>query len=144
MRNPAEAFHSLRWGMQWICTHVAVQQGSSLVAIRSSFGGSMMTASAGGNTDRRMSSVPAQEVTTDARTRTYGPATPGRRYIALRATHFCSMSGASGTTLVLTVRKQSSVSKGSVQKMECDLTRNSPTGDMLHRDTDYWDNCGYF
>ncbi|XP_047043757.1 disease resistance protein RGA5-like [Lolium rigidum] len=41
-------------------------------------------------------------------------------------------------------QEQSSVSKGSVQGMECDSTRNYPTGDMPHRDTDYWDNCGYF
>ncbi|KAM0904046.1 hypothetical protein ACQ4PT_018278 [Festuca glaucescens] len=39
---------------------------------------------------------------------------------------------------------QSLVSKGSVQRMECDSTRNSPTGDMMHRDADYWDNCGFF
>ncbi|KAM0850250.1 hypothetical protein ACQ4PT_053193 [Festuca glaucescens] len=41
-------------------------------------------------------------------------------------------------------QEQRSVSKGSVQGMECDSTRNSPTGYMPHRDTDYWDNCGYF
>lgn len=39
---------------------------------------------------------------------------------------------------------ESSVSIGSVQGMECDSTRNSTTGDMLHQDADYWDNCGFF
>ncbi|KAK1600860.1 hypothetical protein QYE76_017947 [Lolium multiflorum] len=91
MRNPAEAFHSLRWGMQWICTHVAVQQGSSLVAIRSSFGGSMMTASAGGNTDRRMSSVPAQ----------------GHRCLYLNSSYTHSFFGARGRLTAVPVEMKS-------------------------------------